>query len=528
MRSAAAILLCISSISLTAKADQPNVLLIYTDDHGYSDMGCQGVKDDLKTPNIDALAASGVRMTNGYVTAPQCVPSRGGLLAGRYQNRFGLESNTQFTTPGGMNGFKASLTIAERLQKAGYVTGMAGKWHLGPGNEIPSHGFDKFFYRNSGRPGLANITIEGKDQPVGQESSGLYHLDACSAVACSFIRRYQDQPFFFYLAYRAPHVPLDPPRKYLDRFPGEMPERRRKALAMLSSVDDGIGQIVETLRSTGIEKRTLIFFISDNGAPLKIHKTDAPGNGAGWDGSLNDPLNGEKGMLTEGGIRTPFVVSWKGTIPGRQIFRRPVISLDVAATANSLAGLPDDPQLDGVNLIPFLTGKSDADPHDALFWRWNGQAAIRSGDWKLLTGGGRKYLFDLSSDQEETKNLLADYPEVAGRLEKELSIWSDSLKPPGLTADLSRAATSYFDWYLDGKRDAPATELRKPPRDKPKRTPLTPAQLFALRDVNQDGMVTLVEFLKGRTGDTQKILERRFRAFDTDKDGTWSRDEVEK
>lgn len=445
-------------------AERPNIIVIFTDDHGYADLRCQGVFGDMKTPNIDALAAGGVRMTDGYVTAPQCVPSRGGLLSGQYQNKLGLESNTEFTTPGGLDGFNRALTIAERLKKAGYATGMAGKWHLGPGNKIIDHGFDKVFYKNSNAPGIANIDLEGNDAPLGKEETGMYHLDACSTVACSFIERFKDKPFFFYLAYRAPHVPLDPPKKYLDRFPGKMPERRRKALAMLSAVDDGVGRIMETLREHQLEERTLIFVISDNGAPLKIHKEDAPGNGPGWDGSLNDPMNGEKGMLTEGGIRTPFLVYWKGTVPGGQVYSNPVISLDVAATANALAGLPDDPVLDGVNLIPYLRGEKKDAPHEVLFWRWSGQAAIRKGNWKYLTGGGRKYLFDLKSDQEEKNNLLQQHPELAKSLHADLEAWSQTLQPPGLDDKISKAAEQYFDWYLDGKRDVPTSSATNRPR----------------------------------------------------------------
>ncbi len=438
-------------------AQRPNVIMIFTDDHGYSDLTCQGVFNDVKTPNMDALAAGGVRMTSGYVTAPQCVPSRCGLLSGQYQNKLGVESNKQFTAPGGLNGFNRALTVAERLKKAGYKTGMAGKWHLGPPGRIVAHGFDKVFFKNSRRNGIANIDLEGNDTPLGKETAGVYHLDACSAVACAFIERFKEKPFFFYVAYRAPHVPLDPPKKYLDRFPGPMPERRRKALAMISCVDDGVGRIIQTLRKHKLEEKTLIFFIGDNGAPLKLHKRDAPGIGPGWDGSLNDPMNGEKGMLTEGGIRVPFVVYWKGTIPGGQVYPQPVISLDMAATAVSLPGLPPDPALDGVNLVPYLTGKKKGAPHEALYWRWSGQSAVRKGKWKLLTGGGRRYLFDLEADVEEKHNLITQQPERAKELHSELLSWSQNLKPPGLGKNISKVAHTYFDWYLEGKRGETAS-----------------------------------------------------------------------
>jgi len=219
------------------------------------------------------------------------------------------------------------------------------------------------------------------------------------------------------------------------------------ALAMLSAVDDGVGRIMETLREHELEERTLIFVISDNGAPLKIHKEDAPGNGPGWDGSLNDPMNGEKGMLTEGGVRTPFLVYWKGTIPAGQVYSNPVISLDVAATANALAGLPDDPILDGVNIIPYLRGEKKGAPHRALYWCWNGQAAIRKGNWKYLTGGGREYLFDLKSDQEEKTNLFQQHPELAQSLHADLKAWSQTLQPPGLDDKISKAAQQMSKWF---------------------------------------------------------------------------------
>ncbi len=446
-----AVLTLVYLVGNTFAADRPNIIVIFTDDHGYADLSSQEILDDVKTPYIDRLAADGVRMTSGYVTAPQCVPSRAGLLSGRYQNRFGVESNGQ-----PLDGFNAEQTIAERLKEAGYATGMTGKWHLGPQPEIVTHGFDDVYYKNANRPGWANFNLDGNDRTPGAEDSDLYHLDANSAAACAFVKRHHDEPFFFYCAYRAPHVPLDAPPKYLERFPGKMPERRRQALAMISAIDDGVGRIMSTLRQYGLEEKTLIFVIGDNGAPLKIHKLDAPGGGPGWDGSLNDPLNGEKGMLAEGGIRVPFVVSWKGRIPGGQIYEHPVISLDVAATSVALAGLPTDPKLDGVNLIPHLCGEAEGAPHDTLYWRWIAQSAVREGRWKYLRGGAREYLFDLEADREEKHNLLPEHPEIAQRLQAKLAKWAQEQNPPGLeTKQMSTTWEQYFDYYLDGK-PAPA------------------------------------------------------------------------
>lgn len=535
-------------LSSAGAAVKPNIIVIFTDDHGYADLSCQGVFDDVKTPHIDALATGGVRMTDGYATAPQCVPSRGGLISGQYQNRFGLISNAEGKDPAIMERFNQLETLPERLQKAGYVTGMAGKWHLGinESDKIAAHGFDKVFFKRNNAPGHWNMDLDGKDIEPQVQKGGGYHLDLVSTFACTFIERFKDKPFFFYLAYRAPHAPLDAPQNYLDRFPGEMPERRRQALAMLSAVDDGVGRIVKMLKKHDLKKDTLIFVIGDNGAPLKIHKIDAPGNRPGWNGSLNDPMNGEKGMLTEGGIRTPFVVYWEGTIPGGQVYSHPVIALDVAATATALAGLPDDPALDGVNLVPYLTGEKQGAPHEALYWHWMGQSAIRKGKWKYLRGDTREYLFDMENDFEEKNNLLGSHPEIAKELQADLKKWAGTLQQPDMLAmkpqGMSRSANEYFNWYLDGKRDAPTPmsdakgnrgEAKK--TDQKKKGPTIASvfkrrdaeEFFKKRDSNKDGRLTLDEYIIDPIGRNVPVLTQRFKSLDKDGDGFLSRSELE-
>ena len=436
--------------SSIAAGQRPNIILIYTDDHGHADLGIHGVMKDLKTPNLDALARSGVVATNGYSTAPQCVPSRGGLMTGKFQGRFNLDNNGS-----ALDGFDNETTIATRLQKEGYVTAQFGKWHLGPQPAITHHGFKHVYSQHGGQKFSANIALDGKDRPMSDLAATEYHLDGCSKAAVSVIERYKDQPFFLYIAYRGPHTPLDAPQSYLDRFPGEMPERRRAALAMLSAIDDGVGLITSTLKKRGLTEKTLIFFIGDNGAPLKIHKVDSPLNGdaGGWDGSLNTPLNGEKGMLAEGGMSTPYLIAWPGTIPGGQTYDYPVSALDVAATAAAITKLDVKPgELDGVNLLPHLTGENKAAPHDALYWRWMAQSAIREGHWKLLRGGEREYLYDLSTDRDEKHNLAAKHPEMATRLRTKLKTWADGLTPPGMAlGPMAASWNDYFDHYLDGK-----------------------------------------------------------------------------
>ncbi len=449
----------IALVSWPLEADErlPNFIIILTDDHGYADLGVQDIVDDIRTPHIDALAKSGVRFTNGYITGPQCVPSRGGLITGQYQNRFGLESNLELKDEMVLKRFSESTTIAERLRSAGYTTGMAGKWHLGAGIHVGNYGFDHFYAKNSGRPAGANFRSSGESvEPQEIRETG-YHLDLCSDTAVSFIKRFHEEPFFFYLSYRAPHVPLDAPQKYLDRFPGEMKERRRQALAMMSAVDDGVGRVVATLDDLELRDETLIFFLSDNGAPLKIYQYDRPGSGPGWDGSLNTPMNGEKGMLSEGGIRVPFVASWPGNIPSGEVYDHPVISLDMAASFYAAAGLPPEASADGVDLIPYLKGENQARPHEALFWRWLGQCAVRVGDWKYLQMDERSYLYDLTKDPSETKNLIEEFPDQAAALYQRLESWAQELSPPGIgvfkSEGMSRSADEYARWYLEGERD---------------------------------------------------------------------------
>lgn len=431
-------------------ADKPNIVVFYTDDHGFADLGIRGVEKDVRTPHLDALARSGVIAKNGYSTAPQCVPSRGGLMTGKFQGRFGLDNNRS-----SLEGFNEETTIATRLQKAGYTTAQFGKWHLGPQNEITRHGFKHVWSQHGQQRFPANITVEGEDRPMGDLPPSMYHIDACSKAAASIIRRSKDQPFFLYIAFRAPHTPLDAPQSYKDRFPGAMPERRRAALGMLAAVDDGVGLITSTLKDNNLAEKTLIFFIADNGAPLKLTKPDTPldGDAGGWDGSLNTPLNGEKGMLTEGGMHVPFLIAWPGTIPGGQTYEHPVSALDVAATAADVADLPVKPgDLDGANLVPYLKGEITRAPHDALMWRWMAQSAIREGGWKLLRGGEREYLYNLATDLEEKHNLASQHPDLAARLRGKLTGWCAELHPPGLAlGPLAPIWHDSFDFYLEGK-----------------------------------------------------------------------------
>lgn len=458
MRATLAASVLLTATAFGKSAEKPNVVVILADDMGYADVAAQGAAADVRTPNIDRLAGEGVRCTAGYVTAPQCSPSRAGLLAGRYQQRFGLDSNTDTPMPA------EEVTLAERLKAAGYATGQVGKWHLEPGavsrawvrENLPGarpgregrfpvpieraleyyphrQGFDEFFVGVAHRY-YANYALSGGGpRPAGWVEDPRYRLDVQSDAAVAFLERQREEPFFLYVAYFGPHVPLEATDEYLARFPGPMAERRRYALAMTSAIDDGVGRILDAVDRKGLAEETLVVFTSDNGAPL-LGKEDLPiaEPGATWDGSLNDPWVGEKGMLAEGGVRVPFLLRWPAKLPAGKVYERPVSTLDVAATAVAAAGLPVDEALDGADLVPFLTGAKAGDPHEALYWRFWGQAAVRSGDWKYLSAGENgEYLFDLGSEAHEKTNRIAEHRDIADGLRRKLEAWEAELQPPG-------------------------------------------------------------------------------------------------
>lgn len=435
---------------------KPNIILIYSDDHGFADLGAQGVDADIRTPNLDRLAQDGVRCLRGYVSAPQCVPSRAGVVTGRYQQRFGVEENGKGPLP------LAELTLAERLKPAGYVSCQVGKWHLddlgkrgaagGNGHTFQpcEQGFDEYF-TGSMNSFIASHDLAGNKLPDAPRTlkDRRFRCVWQSEAALSFIGRHARDPFFLYLAYFTPHVPLESPEPWFSKTPAALPLPRRQALAMIAAMDDGIGRIRTRLHDLGIEKNTLLFFIGDNGAPLRT---------GAWNGSLNKPLVGEKGMLTDGGIRTPFLAAWPGTLPAGKTYEAPVISLDVAATAVALAGLPQDNKLDGVNLLPFLTGARPGAPHDVLFWRWRTQAAVLEFPWKLIRlGHDERFLFNLTQPAGESaaNNLISQHPDIATRLEVKLKAWSDSLQPPGLPTAAAAADTAFFSDHGLTKGAAP-------------------------------------------------------------------------
>ena len=428
----AALALVLAASAETRAGRKPNVLLIVADDLGYADVGFHG-GEEIPTPNLDALAAGGVRFTEGYVSGPYCSPTRAGLLTGRYQNRFGHEFNSG--GPGG--GLPVGeTTLPDRLKAAGYRTGMVGKWHLGskPGMHPQARGFEDFFGFLGGAHGYFDKegVLRGKE-PAGDFS---YMTDAFGDEAVRFINARKDGPWFLYLAFNAVHTPMDAPPALLAKFEGIKDPERRKYAAMLVSMDDAIGRVRGRIRELGLEGDTLVFFISDNGGPTM--------KGTTTNGSDNSPLRGSKRTTLEGGIRVPFVVSWPGRIqPG--VFRQPVIQFDLHATALAAAGV--DPakvdKLEGVDLLPHLSGEKSEPPHEALFWRFGDQMAVRAGDWKLVrydgnadTGTGRVQpatpakLYHLAEDIHEDKDLAAEMPDKVRELQALWDGWNKANIPP--------------------------------------------------------------------------------------------------
>ncbi|MBI5820688.1 MAG: sulfatase-like hydrolase/transferase [Verrucomicrobia bacterium] len=423
--------LCVD-VSLAAGASKPNILLIVGDDMGYADVGFHGCKD-IPTPNLDALAAAGVRFTNGYVSGPYCSPSRAGLMTGRYQTRFGHEFN-----PNGPHGLPLSeTTLADRLRAAGYVTGCVGKWHLGAQPEMhpQKRGFEEFFGFLAGAHSYFDVSgvLRGTEQVKELD----YTTDAFGREAVAFIERHKAKPWFLYLAFNAVHTPMHATDERLAKFPNIADKQRRAYAAMMFAMDEAIGRVCKKVAEAGLEKNTLVTFISDNGGPTMP--------GVTVNSSRNDPLRGSKRTTLEGGIRVPFVVSWPGRVkPG--VFDQPVIQLDLTATALAAADVEVKPEwkLDGVDLFPFMSGEKSGPPHAALYWRFGEQMAIRAGDYKLVrydsnadtrTGRGRQpvtapKLYNLAADIGETKDLAADQPDRLKELQSQWDAWNATLVKP--------------------------------------------------------------------------------------------------
>jgi arylsulfatase A-like enzyme len=420
-----------------SRAGRPDILVIVADDLGYGDIGVHGGKD-LPTPNIDALANRGVRCTSGYVSAPYCSPSRAGFLTGCYQTRFGHEFNPHEGDPAKLGLPLDQRTIADGLRKAGYATGLIGKWHQGfsPPFHPLSRGFDEYFgflvcahnyllHKDAdGRFGSAysfDMIYRGREL---QKLDG-YTTDLFTDEAIGFMDRHAGKPWFLYLAYNAVHTPLEVLERYGARVPRSVTDPdRRGYLSLLAGLDDAVGRLMAHIHKSGRDNDTLIFFFSDNGGSGRKPYL-------AYNAAINTPLRGDKGQTLEGGIRVPFFVSWAGKIAAGKTDDRPVMAIDILPTACAVAETKVDAGVDGVDLLPYLTGERAGQPHDALYWRFGPQKAIRKGRMKLVQWrdfdtkrNNDWHLFDLVDDVGEKHDLAATQPKVAAELSAAWETWN--------------------------------------------------------------------------------------------------------
>jgi len=401
--------------------DRPDIVWIVADDLGHAELSVHG-SSHVKTPHIDSIAEQGVRFTQAYAAAPVCCPSRAGLLTGRYPQRMGLGANPgpALLTPPDFGLPDDEVTAAEQLRDLGYTTALVGKWHLGyaPKKHPGHHGFDRFF----GFLGGLNGYFPGRrplDEPIFRDDRRViepeYLTDAFGREAVAAIDGAGDQPLFLMLSFNAVHGPLQATEEDLRRFAGVPGKRRRAYVAMTASLDDAVGDVLEALQRRN--RDALIVFMSDNGGPTR--ETTAS----------NEPFEGHKYQLLEGGVRVPMFAQWTGRLEPGVTFDEPVIALDLLPTAVVAAGggIADD--LDGVDLLPFLDGRRTGAPHEHLYWRYAGQWAIRSGDHKLVKqcGHGKPRLFDLSSDEGERRDVAEERSDVVEELRSVWEAWAESL-----------------------------------------------------------------------------------------------------
>ena len=448
------------SYSFVFGAAPPNIVIMLADDMGNGDTGCYGAKD-IKTPNIDSLASSGMRFTSYYAAAPICSPSRGGLRTGRYPMRAGMSTSKNIGSAMGEPGLPTpEITIAELAKARGYATAVFGKWHLGsiPECQPNSQGFDVFLgHRASCIDCFSHMYYASEPwyhdlyhDRVEVFEDGVHMTDIITRETLGFIEAHREQPFLIYVAYNTPHYPMVAQARYMKMYE-HLPMPRRVAAALCAGIDDSVGLIMQSLRERGLLDNTLVFFSSDNGAASPSKR--------GEGGCRNAPYREYKTSLFDGGIHLPGIVSWPARLPAGVVCDQPVFGPDFFATAAQAmrAELPKDRTIDGRSWFPLF--KNPGEPiHDAIFFEWAGQHAVRSGKWKYVengfidmeqsrknraTGADVVFLADVVADPGEKKNVRSQFPEVAEKLGKLHEQWR---------AAIAKDPTASPDFLKDSKK----------------------------------------------------------------------------
>ncbi len=455
--------------AMTAAARPPNVIVFYADDLGNGDVGCYGATD-IKTPNIDALAAGGVRFTNYYAPAPICAPSRAGLLTGRYPIRCGMSAVKNVPSDADSPGMPGrEITFAEIARARGYATAVFGKWHLGSTADTApnAQGFDLFVgHHSSCLDSFSHMYYASEpwfhDLYRNREEifiDGEHLCDIVTRETLQFIDSHRDSPFLIYVAYNQAHYPMVAKARFIEMY-RDLPRLRQFQAALVTMMDDSIGQIMQRLRERKLADDTLVFFASDNGAPNKSKR--------GEGGGRNTPYREYKRSLFDGGDHVPAIVVWPGKVPAGETRDQLTIGMDVFSTIVDAIGAepPKDRVIDGISWMPLLKdpGRSG---HDVLFFEWDDQHGVRQGPWKLVCNGlinmdeGRQnrakagspdymFLANTVEDPGERKNLYAANRDLGDRLLKMHEEWrvavaKDPTASPPFDAGAGKAAPAKGD-----------------------------------------------------------------------------------
>ncbi|SHJ08709.1 sulfatase-like hydrolase/transferase [Pseudozobellia thermophila] len=453
----------IAEVPATKRTEKPNIVLLFSDDAGYGDFGFQG-SEVFKTPELDKFASEGMQFGQAYVTAAVCGPSRAGLLTGRYQQRFGFEENNVpgYMSASGLDNEAMGLptqipTMADHLKELGYKNAILGKWHMGGEDKFHplKRGFDYFYgFRGGARSywpysknELADLYPEKRlEENLGhfKEHKG-YLTDVLAEKAVQFIEGNKNQPFFLYLSFNGVHTPMEAKPEDVREFPG-LSGKRKTLAAITLALDRACGRVLAKLKELGLDENTIVIYTNDNGGPTDTNA------------SSNFPLGGTKANHLEGGLRVPFLMRWpKVTRPGSR-FEPPISTLDLLPTFVNAAGGDADriEGLDGVDLLPYITGEKRGRPHKLLYWKKENRGVVREGDWKLLRYPDRPAeLYHIAEDEREEHDLASEYPEKVRDLYKKLFAWEGQLERPlwQLKREYEVKAMDRMDRYRRSEKD---------------------------------------------------------------------------